>query len=135
MRRNSKPRLRLPQIRKPAKFPKAKLNLGWTLTVIAKEQGLDLNTEVVFAPPRRWRFDWTLTGEGLLIAVEYEGIYLANQQTGASGHTTRAGYSANCEKYNAAAIRGWSLLRYTAKTAAAADTELRTLISHLKQYF
>lgn len=76
--------------------------------------------EFCFAPPRRWRFDraWP----ELLVAVEVEGV------TGGDGgrHQRRDGFARDCEKYNAAALAGWTLLRFTPRqirTGAA----LRTL--------
>lgn len=57
-----------------------------------------------FAHPRRWRFDFAWPT--LAIAVEVEG----GQWVG--GHTGNR-YEADIEKYNDAAIRGWTVLRVT----------------------
>lgn len=62
--------------------------------------------ELVFAKPRRWRFDFAWPD--LLVAVEVEGgIWIRG------AHSRGRGYEANCEKYNEAALRGWKVLRVT----------------------
>lgn len=57
---------------------------------------------------RQWRFDWAI--RSLKIAVEYEGLNSAK-----SGHTTMKGFTDNADKYNHAAILGWTVLRFTLK--------------------
>lgn len=62
--------------------------------------------EHYFAKPRRWRFDFAWPDR--MLAVEIEG------GTHSGGrHTRGSGYAADCEKYNAAAIQGWHVLRFT----------------------
>lgn len=62
--------------------------------------------ELRFQPPRRWRFD--LAWPELKVAFEREG------STWTSGrHTRGGGYAADCEKYNAAGIDGWVVVRAT----------------------
>ncbi len=63
--------------------------------------------EYRFAPPRRWRFD--LAWPPRWLAVEVEGGTWS-----AGRHTRAAGYRADVEKYNAAALAGWTVLRVTA---------------------
>ena len=58
-----------------------------------------------FAPPRRWRFDFAWPD--WRVAVELEGGAWARGR-----HTRGAGYVADCEKYNAATLAGWRVLRY-----------------------
>jgi len=84
--------------------------------------------EHVFFEGRRWRFDFCWPD--LMIAVECEGIIYNHYRPGVrvggrqagktsqikkSRHQTAAGYSKDCEKYNAAAEDGWLVLRYTQK--------------------
>jgi very-short-patch-repair endonuclease len=59
-----------------------------------------------FHPVRRWRFDLAYPERKL--AVEVEG-----GTWGKSRHTTGAGYEKDCEKYNAAVLAGWRVLRVT----------------------
>lgn len=55
---------------------------------------------------RRWRFDFAWPER--LIAVEVEGGVFVG------GHHSRGvGFTADCEKYNEAAVMGWLVLRVT----------------------
>lgn len=61
--------------------------------------------ELVFAPPRRWRFDWAYSAQR--VAVEYQG----GNYTGAiGGHKTIKGLRNDYEKFTEAALRGWLLI-------------------------
>ena len=62
--------------------------------------------EFQFHPTRKWSFDFAFPDCG--VAIELEG------GAGTGGrHTTFTGFANDCEKYNAAAERGWLVLRYT----------------------
>lgn len=67
------------------------------------------------APVRDWRFDacWP----SLKIAVEFDGAVWAQGR-----HTRGAGFLADHEKLNEAAIRGWLVLRFESKRAGEAKT-------------
>ncbi len=62
--------------------------------------------ELAFAPPRRWRFDFAWPE--LSLAVELEGGIWSGGR-----HARGRGIADDAEKYNAAALRGWTVLRYT----------------------
>lgn len=62
--------------------------------------------EYRFAAPRNWRFDFAFPA--LHLAIEIEGAAHAGGR-----HTTGTGFTADCEKYSAAAILGWSVIRAT----------------------
>lgn len=66
--------------------------------------------EYQFAPPRKWRFDfaWPDARSPHGLAVEIEGGTWIK-----SRHTTGSGFAQDCEKYNAAALAGWCVLRFT----------------------
>jgi very-short-patch-repair endonuclease len=57
---------------------------------------------------RRWRFDFAWPD--FRLAVEAEGATFANGR-----HSRGTGYEKDCEKYNAAALQGWAVLRFTGK--------------------
>lgn len=67
--------------------------------------GIVAEREYRFAYPRRWRADFAVPAAKLLIEIE-GGIWSGGR------HTRGAGYSADCEKYNAATLAGWSVLRF-----------------------
>lgn len=78
-----------------------------------------------FAPPRRWRFDFAWPA--LRIAVEVEG------GTGQNGrHNRPEGYERDCEKYNAAALDGWMVLRFTAGMVRSGEA-IKTIEEALKR--
>ena len=78
--------------------------------------------EYRFAPPRRWRFDFLW--RDLMLAVECEGgIYSRGR------HVRPGGFRKDAEKYNAAAMLGYRVLRFTAReiedgTAIEAVTQM-----------
>ena len=62
-------------------------------------------TEYRFHPTRKWRFDACFPDKK--IAIEWEGGAFCFGR-----HVRGTGFIADCEKYNAAVILGWRLLRY-----------------------
>jgi very-short-patch-repair endonuclease len=62
--------------------------------------------EFLFAPPRRWRFDFAWPD--LLVALEIEGGAFSGH-----GHRSVGKFLRDMEKYREAAIRGWRVLRCT----------------------
>ena len=58
-------------------------------------------------PKRQWRFDFAWPGRK--IAAECEGGTWAKGR-----HVRGAGFEEDCQKYNAAAERGWLVFRFTA---------------------
>lgn len=66
--------------------------------------------EYRFHPTRRWRFDRAFPEAR--VAVELEGMA---GRSGKSRHTSFTGYQRDCDKYNAAQLHGWLVLRYTIK--------------------
>jgi hypothetical protein len=77
--------------------------------VAALVSPLPSETEYRFHPTRKWAFDFAVPA--LKVAFEYEGIFSKK-----SRHTTVSGYTGDIEKYNAAAIDGWTVIRATAAT-------------------
>ena len=64
--------------------------------------------EYRFHPTRKWRFDFAYPERMLAIEIE-GGTYSGGR------HTRGQGFENDCEKYNAATLMGWRVLRYTAK--------------------
>lgn len=62
--------------------------------------------EYRFDPTRRWKFDFAWPAKK--IAAECEG---GTRKGGR--HTRHDGYTKDCEKYNAAAMQGWKVYRFT----------------------
>lgn len=79
--------------------------------------------ELVFAPPRRWRFDFAWPAH--MVALEVEGgVWIRGR------HTRGTGFVRDMEKYNAAAVLGWSVLRVQPR-----DLARQTTIDMLKEVF
>ena len=71
-------------------------------------------TEYKFHPERRWRFDFYFLEQR--VAVEVEGGTWA-----AGRHTRGSGYAKDCEKCNAAAEMGITVLRYTTQMVESGE--------------
>lgn len=69
--------------------------------------GIKYIREFLFAHPRKWRADFLIAGHDLLIEVE-GGTWNGGR------HTSGKGYRNDCEKYNAAVLLGYRVLRFTA---------------------
>lgn len=74
--------------------------------LVEEATGEECRPEFCFNPPRRWRFDFAIPNRR--VAVEVEGGVWAYGR-----HNRAAGFLKDMEKYNAAAARGWRLLRCT----------------------
>ncbi|KVT91922.1 hypothetical protein WK59_03890 [Burkholderia ubonensis] len=105
-----------------AKVPRAPSEIEEMFAVHVRTSDLPAPArEFQFDAARRWRFDFAWPDA--LIAVEVEG------GTHAGGRHTRGdGYARDCEKYNAATLAGWRLLRFPGehvRSGAAIATVLR----------
>lgn len=70
-----------------------------------RSQGLrGYRRELQFHPERKWRFDFAWPKHKIAVEVE-GGIYSRGR------HLTPKGFINDCEKYNAAARRGWRVFR------------------------
>lgn len=104
------------QFRKIKSRPKPLNDMMWALKV----SKIEYQEEYRFHPTRKWRFDFAIPS--MMVAIEYEGIHSAK-----SRHTTVTGYSKDTEKYNAATILGWKVLRYTAQTSGNIINDLKQI--------
>jgi hypothetical protein len=62
--------------------------------------------EYAFFPPRKWRFDFAWPSRK--VALEVEGGTFSD-----GAHTRGKGFEEDCEKYNAAILLGWKVIRAT----------------------
>ena len=102
------------------------LNDAFTL-LCRKELGVRCEKEWKFHPVRRWRFDYAFPD--FKVALEVEGGVFTGGR-----HTRSVGFMKDIEKYNTAAMLGWTVVRtvpdelYTGKTL----TMLKLLIDARK---
>ncbi|HBU86657.1 MAG TPA: hypothetical protein DEF26_03230 [Acinetobacter sp.] len=75
---------------------------------------ISFEQEYKFHPKRKWRADFLITGTKLLVEVE-GGIWMA----GGGRHTRGKGYLGDMEKYNEAAIMGFTVLRFSTEQVKA----------------
>ncbi|WP_119025856.1 DUF559 domain-containing protein [Acinetobacter soli] len=66
---------------------------------------INFEQEYKFHPERNWRADFLITGTKILIEVE-GGIWSGGR------HTRGKGFIADMEKYNAAAVMGFKVIRF-----------------------
>lgn len=72
---------------------------------VCEKYGLRYQAEYRFHAKRRWRFDFAIPD--IKLAIEHEGgIWIYGR------HVRGKGYIGDLEKYNAATLLGWSILRY-----------------------
>jgi very-short-patch-repair endonuclease len=71
-----------------------------------RSKRLVFEKEYRFDSSRRWRFDYAIPA--WKIAVEIEGGVWSGGR-----HTSGAGFTKDCEKYNSATCHGWKVLRFT----------------------
>lgn len=91
------------------------------LALALRTHGVAFEREFRFCTTRQWRADFRIGS--LLVEIE-GGVWTGGR------HTRGSGYQADLEKYNAAALGGWTLLRYTtaqAKNGTALAEILATL--------
>jgi hypothetical protein len=68
----------------------------WQMLEVLRRAGNTIDSEVLLAPPRKWRVDHVINDE---IAVEIQGFGF--------GHVGRAGWLRDIDKAQAIAARGW----------------------------
>lgn len=81
-------------------------NAELLLSVQLRDAGIFFEREVRFAPSRRFRADFAIGDEMLLVEVE-GGTWVEGR------HSRGAGFERDCEKQALAVIRGYRYLRVT----------------------
>ncbi|MHC3125283.1 DUF559 domain-containing protein [Acinetobacter sp. GN11] len=77
-----------------------------TLVQHLKTHKIGFEQEYKFHPTRKWRADFLITGTKILIEVE-GGVWSGGR------HTRGKGYIGDMEKYNEAAMMGFTVLRFS----------------------
>ena len=93
------------------------------LAMMLRAYGVEHEREYRFAPPRRWRADFAIPARRLLIEVE-GGVHSGGR------HVRGAGYEADLCKYNAAALAGWTVLRYSTGMVTSGEA-IAEIMEHL----
>lgn len=88
------------------RIKKGQSALEFHAQILLEEIGV-FESEYVFHPARKWRFDFANVKRK--IAVEIEGGIWSG-----GAHTRGKGFEEDCEKYNEAALLGWQVYRFTA---------------------
>lgn len=73
------------------------------------------DAEYRFHPTRRWRFDYAFPAQKVALEVE-GGVWTRGR------HTRGAGFLKDAEKYNAAAVLGWRIIRVTPRQLCDLNT-------------
>lgn len=111
----------LSPVRKKTVIKRAEARPLTEIKLMLQLMNVDFVAEHKFHEERKWRFDIAIPS--LKIAIEYEGIMSRK-----SRHTTITGYSKDCDKYNAATIAGWRVLRYNALNYKSVGEDMMSLI-------
>ncbi|MEM9994716.1 MAG: DUF559 domain-containing protein [Acinetobacter pittii] len=77
-----------------------------------KSHKIEFEQEYKFHPTRKWRADFLITGTKILVEVE-GGIWSGGR------HTRGKGYLGDMEKYNSAAMMGFTVLRFSTEQVKA----------------
>jgi len=73
---------------------------------------IEFEQEYKFHPKRKWRADFLISGKKILVEVE-GGIWSGGR------HTRGKGYLGDMEKYNEAAMMGFTVLRFSTEQVKA----------------
>ncbi|WP_202406091.1 hypothetical protein [Hufsiella ginkgonis] len=92
--------------------------------LVRQSAGVHLVMEFRFDEKRQWRFDYA--NEEIKLAIEQEGGVWSGGR-----HTRGAGYVADMEKYNAAALLGWTVIRRTPQQMMTDETMVMIRNCHI----
>lgn len=91
--------------------------------VACRQLGLpEPEREFRFAPPRRWRADFAWPTLRVLVEIE-GGIWTGGR------HTRGSGFEADMAKYNAAALAGWTVLRFGSGAVKSGEAARMTALA------
>lgn len=89
---------------------------------VLTDLNIEFELEYKFLSDRKFRFDYSI--KSLKISCEYEGLGI-----GKSRHTSKLGYSKDCQKYNLAVINDWRVLRYTALNYKDFENDIKKILN------
>ena len=95
------------RVRPPRSGARRMSNAELLLATQLDQAGIPFVREFRFAPPRRWRADFSLYGAGPILVEIDGGGYVAGR------HSRGAGMEKDAEKQSAAAILGYRVIRCT----------------------
>jgi len=97
--------------------------------IAAGGTGKGLRARLQDAGLQDWRFDFAWPDRGFAVEVE-GGTWIGGR------HTSGAGFEEDCRKYNAAALVGWIVLRYTSGMveSALAITQIEQALGEIIPY-
>lgn len=87
--------------------------------------GPALDQEHQFHTTRKWRFDFAIPE--IRVAIEVEG-----GTYGGGRHSRGVGFSKDCEKYNTAALLGWTVFKFDCKTITERK-HIEPVIKHVQE--
>ena len=99
-----------------AKKSALEISLAWQLKHFGVAEPVE---QYRFHPTRKWAFDFAWPD--VKLAVEVEGGTWSNGR-----HTRGSGFEEDCEKYNAAALDGWLVFRFTGGMVNSGQARLMT---------
>ena len=97
------------------KIKKAMQGIDIFVQLCAKVLGIAAEKEYRFHATRMWRFDYAFPQHRIALEVE-GGVHTGGR------HIRPKGFLNDMEKYNAAAVAGWRVLRCTPSTLTSAAT-------------
>ena len=99
-----------------AKKSELEISFAWQVKHFGLPEPVEQHS---FHPTRKWAFDFAWPE--IKLAVEIEGGTWSKGR-----HTQGSGFEKDCEKYNAAALAGWLVLRFTGRMVNNGQARLLT---------
>ena len=105
-------------VRVPRKTEKSKYEELFALSL--KSERIPFEREFKFHAKRKWQADFALVPQRVLVEIE-GGTHSGGR------HVRPEGYENDCEKYNAATVGGWRVLRFTSRMVRSGEALQTTL--------
>lgn len=102
-------------------MPKRQSHLELIISLRLRNAGILFETEYRFDQVRLWRFDFAIMPQKIALEAE-GGVWIGGR------HNRGSGFVKDIEKYNAAVLDGWRILRYTRENIDQLIPNLRRLL-------